>query len=104
MADLKGLLEYVHFLQQFEDVDLHQTTHGNSWSVYYPDPEGNRIELYCGTPWYVPQPDLTDMDLLSLGEDEIVAATGELVAADPDGQSVDDWRRGMEDRLAKEWA
>ncbi len=31
-------------------------THGNAWSVYFFDPEGNRIEIYCHTPWHVPQP------------------------------------------------
>src|SRR5262249_759716 len=31
-------------------------THGNAWSVYFPDPEGNRIELFVDTPWHTPQP------------------------------------------------
>ena len=30
--------------------------HGNAWSVYFQDPEGNQIEMFCDTPWYVPQP------------------------------------------------
>jgi catechol 2,3-dioxygenase-like lactoylglutathione lyase family enzyme len=37
-------------------------THGNAWSSYFPDPEGNRIEIYTHTPWYVPQPNLNVMD------------------------------------------
>src|SRR5579884_733121 len=24
--------------------------HGNAWSVYFSDPEGNRIEMFCDTP------------------------------------------------------
>ena len=40
-------------------------THGNAVSIYVPDPEGNRLELYFDLPWYVAQPmrvaiDLTD--------------------------------------------
>src|SRR5713226_4017694 len=31
-------------------------SHGNAWSVYFQDPEGNQIEMFCDTPWYVPQP------------------------------------------------
>jgi len=27
------------------------TCHGNSWSVYFRDPEGNRIETFGQTPW-----------------------------------------------------
>ena len=31
-------------------------THGNTWSVYFNDPEGNTLELFCDTPWQVDQP------------------------------------------------
>ena len=31
-------------------------THGNAWSVYFPDPEGNRVEVFVDTPWHTPQP------------------------------------------------
>lgn len=31
-------------------------THGNTWSAYFADPEGNGIEVFCDTPWHVPQP------------------------------------------------
>lgn len=31
-------------------------THGNTWSVYFADPELNGIEVFCDTPWHVPQP------------------------------------------------
>jgi len=31
-------------------------THGNAISVYFADPEGNGIEIFCDTPWHVEQP------------------------------------------------
>lgn len=31
-------------------------THGNTWSAYFADPEGNGVEVFCDTPWHVPQP------------------------------------------------
>ena len=31
-------------------------THGNAVSVYFADPEGNGIEVFCDTPWHVRQP------------------------------------------------
>jgi len=31
-------------------------THGIAWSIYFRDPEDNRVEVYCHTPWHVPQP------------------------------------------------
>ena len=33
---------------------INPTNHGGSWSVYFSDPEGNRIEFLAQTPWYVP--------------------------------------------------
>lgn len=30
--------------------------HGNALSIYVRDPEGNRLELFVDTPWYVDQP------------------------------------------------
>ena len=40
------------------------TTHGNAVSIYFPDPEGNRLELYVDLPWYVSQPARETIDLL----------------------------------------
>ena len=37
--------------------------HGNAWSLYFRDPEGNRLEVFCDTQWYVEQPCLEDLDL-----------------------------------------
>jgi catechol 2,3-dioxygenase len=30
--------------------------HGNAWSIYFDDPEGNKVEVYLDTPFHVPQP------------------------------------------------
>ena len=38
-------------------------THGNALSIYVPDPEGNRLELYVDLPWYVSQPMRVPVDL-----------------------------------------
>lgn len=38
-------------------------THGNAWSIYFNDPDRNRIEIYVHTPWYVPQPHRSAFDL-----------------------------------------
>lgn len=31
-------------------------THGNTWSIYFSDPERNGIEVFCDTPWDADQP------------------------------------------------
>ncbi len=37
-------------------------THGNAWSIYFKDPEGNSIEIFCDSPWHVQQPQATVWD------------------------------------------
>jgi len=49
-------------------------SHGNAWSVYYDDPEGNTVEIYVDSPWYVPQPFGDPLDL-SQSDDEILRQT-----------------------------
>jgi len=49
-------------------------THGNAWSVYFFDPEGNRAEIYCHTPWHIPQPHAFPIDFSATNE-EIERAT-----------------------------
>ena len=45
-------------------MDIQQLTcHGNALSVYFKDPEGNRIEVYTHTPWHIPQPHAVPFDI-----------------------------------------
>ena len=45
--------------------------HGNALSIYFPDPDGNYLEMYTHTPWYIPQPHGVPYDL-SLPNAEIM--------------------------------
>ncbi len=58
------------------------TTHGNAWSIYFRDPDNNRIEVYTHTPWYIPQPHGHDFDL-SLSNEEIMELTEAHCREDP---------------------
>src|SRR5258707_4957879 len=65
--------------------------HGNAWSVYFQDPEGNRIEMFCDTPWYVPQPMGFKIDL-DKSEDELFPET-EAYCRDREGfKPIEEWR------------
>jgi catechol 2,3-dioxygenase len=68
--------------------------HGNALSVYFWDPEDNRIEVYIPTPWYVAQPNRTVLDF-SLSDGEIMAANEAKCRADPTFQPVEDWQAGF---------
>lgn len=54
--------------------DLQTVSHGNAWSIYFRDPEDNRLELFVDTPWEVAQPCRFDIDL-ALPDAELAAAT-----------------------------
>ena len=75
------LLESLDELREMRDqlvaagVDINRyACHGNAWSIYFSDPEGNYLELYVHTPWYVPQPYGDDFDL-DESNDEIMRKT-----------------------------
>ncbi|MFM2371404.1 MAG: hypothetical protein RIS85_1126 [Pseudomonadota bacterium] len=73
--------------------------HGNAWSVYFNDPEGNRIEIYLDTPFHTPQPCGEPLDL-DLADEAILAETRVLIEALPGSMSREDFADEMTKRLA----
>jgi catechol 2,3-dioxygenase len=73
--------------------------HGNSWTVYFKDPEDNTIECYVHTPWYVSQPYGTPIDF-TLSDDAICAATERAVLANPTYMPAEAFRAKLVERLA----
>ncbi len=70
---------------------LDPTDHGNAWSVYFWDPEGNRLEFFTDTPWYVAQPyrEVLDFDL---SDEEIHSRTKAAIEIDKSYEDFADWR------------
>lgn len=75
-------------------------THGNAWSFYFDDPEGNQIEIYTHTPWYVPQPHAYPFDL-SLANEEIIKQTEAHVREDPQFMPADEREQVMAKMMAQ---
>ena len=73
--------------------------HGNAWSVYFSDPEGNRIEMFCDTPWYVPQPCGFEIDL-DKAEDALYRETESYCRNQPGFKPMEEWRAEIADRIA----
>lgn len=67
-------------------------THGNAWSVYFHDPEENRIEVFVDTPWHVPQPFAREFDL-ERTDQEIYTSTEALCQQSPESRPMNEWRR-----------
>ena len=79
---------------------INPTNHGGSWSVYFSDPEGNRIDLLAQTPWYVP-PISVSLDM-SLSDAEIYSLTEAMVKRTPGHMPRTRWREQLEPRLNEE--
>jgi catechol-2,3-dioxygenase len=73
-------------------------THGNAWSIYFADPEGNRVELFVDTPWHTPQPLAEPFDVESPIE-QILAQTEALCRSRPGFMSRAEWRQAQVERL-----
>lgn len=73
---------------------LRGMNHGNALSIYFSDIEGNTIEVYLDTPWYIPQPHGDPLDL-DKSDDEIWAETEAACRADPGFRPVEDWARAF---------
>jgi catechol 2,3-dioxygenase len=78
--------------------EIRQTSHGNALSIYFPDPEGNMVEIYMDTPWYVPQPHGVPIDL-SLPNDEIMAQTEKHCRETSGFMLLEEWQAEVERRL-----
>lgn len=73
--------------------------HGASWSVYTHDPEGNMLEFFVETPWYVQQP-VTDPLDLGLSDEEILRTTETAYRDRPGFQPIAQWRKAFADEIA----
>lgn len=97
---LEDLQYYNRAVTQMGLRNLRPSNHGNAWSIYFLDPEGNQVEIYATSPWYVSQPYLQPLDL-NAPADEIRARTRELVSGDTSFQSRETWKNAMSERLAE---
>ncbi len=67
---------------------LSPMSHGNAWSVYFKDPEGNGVEVFCDTPWHVAQPQAKPWDL-AWSEDELRTWTQKEFGSAPSFGAID---------------
>jgi catechol 2,3-dioxygenase len=78
--------------------DLVCATHGNAISIYFRDPEGNRLEVFWDTPWHCEQPLREPIDLDQ--SDEAVQSQAETLARSrPNFQSRSQWEAEMSRRM-----
>ena len=98
MAEFSGLREMHRRLVEEKVQQLYPVSHGNALSVYFHDPEGNRIELFVDTPWYCHQPVRMPMDM-KLSDDELWAWAEAEARKQPDFKPVEQWRAELAKRI-----
>jgi catechol-2,3-dioxygenase len=104
---LQDLRFMYNVVKKREDVsDISPRDHGNAWSLYFRDPEENRIEIYLDTPWHMAQPHHIDLDL-TMTDEQILKRTEAHVKAQPTYKPMPDFvqqqaelmrSHGIEDR------
>lgn len=94
-ADSLATLKEIHrgFLAEGR-TDLQCLTHGNALSLYVPDPEGNKVELFIDTPWYVTQPMRVPVDL-ARPDDAILRDAENHARSLPGFRPRSEWRAEM---------
>lgn len=103
VADLDTVLAIYRRLLAAGAEKMDPCTHGNAWSIYFRDPEGNRTEFYCDTPWHVPQPFRKPMDYAQ-APDRIYAATKAICEATPGFKPMPQYQAELAERLASAFA
>lgn len=92
LAELPDLRAFHNRLSDYPVSQVVTLTHGNAWSIYFHDPELNRIEVFVDTPWHMPQPFASPIDLRQ-SDVQIYQATEALCRKNPASQPINEWRR-----------
>jgi catechol 2,3-dioxygenase-like lactoylglutathione lyase family enzyme len=99
VKNLEDLKRFFTVLVAEQAKEIAPRNHGNAWSIYFSDPEDNRIELYTPSPWYVGQPYGKPLDLTEPVA-TIVAKTETLIRDDPTACPREAWMTKLKTRLA----
>jgi catechol 2,3-dioxygenase len=97
--DLSSLRWFARRALEVGATEVDARNHGNSWSIYFLDPEANRLELYTATPWYVSQPWREPLDL-AVSDEAIRSTTKHLVEQSATWSPVAEWSAALASRLA----
>ena len=93
IADLRDIRER---LEAWGAASLFPANHGIAWSVYAHDPEGNNLEFFVDSDWYIDQPYLIPLDFTKTDE-EIYEGTRTMCESSAGYEPYGEWR----DRVAR---
>ncbi len=98
MASLEDLRD-IHGRFEVEGTsNLFPANHGIAWSIYAHDPEGNNLEFFVDSDWYITQPFLIPLDF-SRTNDEIIGLTKSLCETSEGYEPYGNWRARVARRM-----
>ena len=100
MGSLADLREMHSRLAAEGGSNLFPANHGIAWSIYAHDPEGNNLEFFVDSAWYIKQPFLIPLDL-SKTDDDIVLETRALCEISEGYEPYADWRHRIAARMTR---
>lgn len=100
MGTLADLRDMKSRLESGGATGITSASHGNAWSVYAHDPDGNYIEFYIDTDWYASQPFYVPLDLRKT-DAEIIRETQALCEASPGFKPIAQWRSDISKVMAQ---
>jgi len=102
VESLEDVKEMIDCLQSDERASkLRPITHGNAWSIYFRDPEGNGIEVFCDSPWHVGQPKADPWDP-GQSLEAVVASTRAAYESEPGFAPIDEFYAARREHLAEQ--
>ena len=99
MGSLSDLRDIRERLEAGGASDLFPANHGVAWSIHAHDPEGNNLEFFVYTEWYITQPFLIALNL-SRSDGEIVEQTRALCESSAGFEPYAGWRKKIAARMS----
>ncbi len=101
LASLGDLQRFFHRIRGEEVKEIDPVCHGNAWSIYFRDPDGNRLEVFVDTDWYIHQPFREYVDF-TRPEAEIRSWTETLCRDRAGFAPIGEWRDEIARKIAAE--
>lgn len=103
MDSLDDLKSYYQRAVKRGVANIEQVDHGNAWSIYFKDIEGNPLEFYVDSPFYTAQPCREPLDL-NAPTTEILSQTEAMCHRRPGFMSREDWMSSIRKRIQEQRA
>jgi catechol 2,3-dioxygenase len=81
-----------------EATDIQTRAHGIAWSMYFKDPEGNILETFVPSPWYIPAPAAVPFDF-SMTDDQIFFSVRDALKQRPGYRTYREWSEEASKRM-----